>query len=106
MKNIRFGSSLFIVQNYFINDTPQNALIFQPIFDSFAMPPGHTETIITWKSKGLWNDVIKLLTTANYRLSQKLKWHNSKMGRKLLKRKQNNFTPSIAVKLIYCLWIK
>ena len=53
MKKIRFGSSVFIVQNYFINDTPQNALIFQPIFDSFAMPADHTETIITWKSKRL-----------------------------------------------------
>ena len=106
MKKIRFGLSVFIVQNYFINDMPQNALIFQPIFDSFAMPAGHTETIITWKSKRLWNDVIKLLTTANYRLSQKLKCHNSKMRRKLLKTKQNNFYPKQCSKLIYCLWIK
>ena len=53
MKKIRYGLSLFIVQNYFINNMPQNALIFQPIFDSFAMPAGHTETLTTWKSKGL-----------------------------------------------------
>ena len=38
-----FDSSFFIGHSYFINDQSQNFLIFQLIFDTFAMQASHTE---------------------------------------------------------------
>ena len=98
-----FDSSLFIGQSCFFNDRLQNFLIFQPIFDSFVIPAGHTETIIAWKSKGLSNEMIKPPTTANYNLSPKLNWHNSKIREEFkgrcLKKDKVIFTPNNVVNL-------
>ena len=43
------------------------------------MPSDLTETIVAWQSKGLPNEKMKPSTASNNSLSQKLKWHNSKI---------------------------
>ena len=43
------------------------------------MSAGLTETIVAWQSKGLSNEKISLLTTADYNLSSKRKCHSSKI---------------------------
>ena len=48
--------SYFIGKSYFNNDGSQNYLLFQPIYNTFIRPTGHTETIITWNSKILSNE--------------------------------------------------
>ena len=53
--------------------------MFQPIFNTFTMPAGHTGKKIAMKSKELPNEIIKPPTTANNILSPKLKWHNLKI---------------------------
>ena len=40
-----FDSSLFIGQSYFVNDGPQNILIFQPIYQTNTMFSGLPNTI-------------------------------------------------------------
>ena len=67
------------------------------------MPAGHAETIIVWTSKGLPNEIIKP-TTANYSLSPKPRWHNSKMSVKFqgscLKQDKVIFIPCTVVNLL------
>ena len=54
-------------------------LIFRTIFNNFAMWAGFTETVVAWESKGLSVEKNKSLARTNNSLSQKLKWHNSKV---------------------------
>ena len=68
-----YDSSLFVRQNYFINNGSQKFLIFQPIFKTFKTSDGLKDAIVEWESKGLSNEKIKTLITANHSLSPKLR---------------------------------
>ena len=76
------------------------------------MSAGLTETIVAWQSKGLSNEKISLLTTADYNLSSKRKCHSSKIRMrvefkgKCSKQEKVTFTLSNVVNLFYCLWIR
>ena len=59
-------------RRYLDNDGSQNCLIFQLIYNTFAKPVVDTYTIITSKSKGLWDEVIKPPTASRNSLAPKL----------------------------------
>ena len=107
MNTQTFDSSFSIDQTWFFINGSQNVLIFQLIFNFFAMSAGHTGTIIAWKSKVLSNEIIKLPNTVNFSQSRKLKWHNSKLKEEIKGccLKQKNFYSKKDNKFIYCLWI-
>ena len=107
MNTQTFDSSFSIDQTWFFINGSQNFLIFQLIFNFFAMSAGHTGTIIAWKSKVLSNEIIKLPNTVNFSQSRKLKWHNSKMKEEFKGccLKQKHFYSKKDNKFIYCLWI-
>ena len=65
IKNFKF-------QRYFGNDGSQNYLLFQHISDTFKIPAVDTETVITWKSKGLSDKSIKSSITPGNSLVPKL----------------------------------
>ena len=54
----KFDSSYFRGRNRFEEDGVQNYLVFQPMYKYFKKI-GATESISSWKSKGLSNEVIK-----------------------------------------------
>ena len=66
--------SFLIGKSYFSIEGSQNFLIFQPILNTFTMPIGLTETIVTWESKGLPNEKIKTPATTNTSLAPRMKW--------------------------------
>ena len=81
-----------------------NFLIFQPIFNTFAMHAGFTETIVAWKmKKGLSNKNIRSLKTVSNSLSRKLKRYNLGMSAELkgscLKQDKVNFASRVVISL-------
>ena len=52
-------------------------LIVQPIYKTLTTLSGLTNTIAEWESKGLSNEKIKSLFSANHSLSPKLVWMNN-----------------------------
>ena len=52
-------------------------LIVQPIYKTLTTFSGLMNTIAEWESKGLSNEKIKSLFTANHSLSPKLVWMNN-----------------------------
>ena len=66
--------SLFISQNYFLNDGAQCYLILQ-----LLKSLGDTEKVVSWKSKGLLTEKLTTPTTTDNSLSPSMKWYkNSK----------------------------
>ena len=55
-----FDSSYFIGKSHFEEDGTQNYLVFQPLFRYFK-----TDTISSWKSKGLSSETIEPPSTSN-----------------------------------------
>ena len=68
----------FVSKSYFSDNGSQNVFIIHPIFITFTIPDGITDTITAQKSKGLLNEKVKAQATANNSLSPKLKQHSSK----------------------------
>ena len=67
----------FIGRSEFSDDLSENVLIFQPIFNTFTMPAGTTDTVMESESKEMSNEKTKPPITANNSFSPKLKWmHN------------------------------
>ena len=51
---------------YFIEDGSQNYLIFEPLVKNFDSSKTAVEAkVVTWKSKGLWNESIILPVTSD-----------------------------------------
>ena len=69
-----FNVSYFLGKSFFDNDGSQNYLIFQPIYNTFRMKSGNTETVIAWKCKTLSDESSKPPTTTGNSLALKLKW--------------------------------
>ena len=53
-----FDASYFKGKNYFEEDSTQNYLVFQPKHKYFKKI-GNTESVSSWESKGLSNEIIK-----------------------------------------------
>ena len=98
-----YDSSIFIDQSYFFNDGSQDFLMFEPIFETFPRTSRTTEAILAWQSRGVLNEKIRSPTAANYYLSPKMKWHNSKLRvelkRSCLKQNKVTYTPSNRVNI-------
>ena len=106
-----FDSSLFIGQSYFGNDGSQNFLIIQQISKSLTKFAGIPDTSTEWKSKGLPNEKIKSLFTANHSLPPKLIWINNSRIRvefkvSCLKQDKYNFSSKQCSRFIFCLSIR
>ena len=106
-----FDSNLLIGQSYFGNDGSQNFLITQQISKSLTTFAGIPGTSTEWKSKGLQNEKIKSLFTANHSLPPKLVWINNSRIRvefkgSCLKQGNYNFYSKQCNKFIFCLSIR
>ena len=75
-----FDSSYFIDKSHFDEDGTQNYLIFQPIIRYFKVNTiTNTDYVLSWKSKGLSAESIKLPTTSDNSLTPELLlWYQNK----------------------------
>ena len=66
--------SFFIGKNYFKEDAAQNYLVFQPIIRYFKVNTINNVTnyVLSWKSKGLSDEVIKPYATSNNSLTPEI----------------------------------
>ena len=71
-----FDSSLFICQSYFNYDGSQNYLIFQPLH-YISKRVGHTEKVVSWKSKGLSAEKLTTPTTTDNSPYPSIKWYEN-----------------------------
>ena len=67
----KFDGSYFRERNYFSDDGTQNYLVFQPVKKYFKKI-GYTESISSWESKGLSDEIIKPPNTFDNSLASKL----------------------------------
>ena len=66
-----FDSSYFIGKSHFEEDGVQNYLVFQPIIRYFKVI-ANTKYILSWQSKGLSDEIIKLPATSDKSLNHVL----------------------------------
>ena len=68
MKNLKaFDSSYLRGKNCFEDDDTQNYLVFQPTHKYFVGIRSNTDHLVKWKSKGLFNESIKVpYTDSNF----------------------------------------
>ena len=69
-----FDLSFFIGKNYFKEDAAQNYLVFQPIIRYFKVNTINNVTnyVLSWKSKGPSDEVIKPYATSNNSLTPEI----------------------------------
>ena len=67
--------SYFIGKNYFEEDGAQNYFVFQPLFRYFKLNSNNTNTILSWRSKGLSVNAIKPPSTSNNSLAPTLNYY-------------------------------
>ena len=67
--------SYFIGKNYFEEDGAQNYFVFQPLFRYSKLNSNNTNTILSWKSKGLYVNAIKPPSTSNNSLAPTLNYY-------------------------------
>ena len=77
-----FDSSYFIGKSHFGEDGTQNYLVFQPMYRYFKMIT-NTDSISSWKSKGLSAESIKPPTTSDNSLNTALNYYGTKTRVKL-----------------------
>ena len=68
-KELITGYSVVDGTTNFANKESHNYLIFQPIYKTFRMSTGDTETIIAWKFKGFSEESIKPSTISGISLA-------------------------------------
>ena len=73
----KFGSSYFIGNSHFAEDSTQNYLVFQPINKYFKLIT-NTDYVSSWKSKGLSSESIKPPTTSNNSLTPIVNYYGTK----------------------------
>ena len=78
-----FDSSYFKGKNHFEEDSSQNYLAFQKM-NKYNKKIGNTESISSWESKGLSNEIIKLPTTSNNSLAPTLRCTRKKCMQNLM----------------------
>ena len=80
--------SYFIGKNYFEEDGTQNYLVFQPIVSYFKINPiNNVNYVLSWKSKRLSDETIKLPSASNNSLTPILNYY-------YLSKIRSNFTES------------
>ena len=86
-----FDSSYFIGKNHFDEDGTQNYLVFQPIIRYFKVNTiTNTDYILSWRSKGLSAESIKLPTTSDNSLTPEVNYYGTKTRVKLMEVVYNN----------------
>ena len=71
-----FDSGYFIGKSHFEEDGAQNYLVFQPIFRYFKINTINvTNYVLSWKSKGLSDEAIKLPATSDNSLTPTISYH-------------------------------
>ena len=79
MKKLQvFDSRYLRVKSHFENDGTQNYLIFQPMY-RYLKKIGKNEHILSWKSKGLSDEIIITLGTSNNILAPNLSYVGNKI---------------------------
>ena len=73
-----FDSVYFYVKNHFEDDGTQNWLVFQSIHRYFKTASDNLSIILSWKSKGLSDESIKVPNTSNKILDPSLDFVGSK----------------------------
>ena len=74
-----FDSSYFIGKSHFEEDGTQNYLVFQPMYRYFKQTAGvsNSNYIYYWKSKGLSDERINSIKTANHNITQSLNYYGT-----------------------------
>ena len=81
MKKLKtFDSSYFISKSHFEEDGTQNYLVFQARYRCFKMIAGvkNGSYIYYWKSKGLSDERINSIKTANHNITPNLDYYGTK----------------------------
>ena len=73
-----FDSVYFRGKRHFEKDGTQNWLVFQPMQRYFKIFDAGNRNILTWKSKGLFDESIKVATTSNRILNPTLNFVGTK----------------------------
>ena len=75
-----FVSSYFIGKSHFEEDDTQNYLVFQPIYKYFkaCSITQYVEYVSEWKSKGLFNESIRAISTSDNILNPTLSCYDAK----------------------------
>ena len=81
-----FDSSYFIGKSHFEKDGTQNYFVFQPMYEYFKVfsITEYVEYISEWKSKGLSNKSIKVISTSDKSLNPTLSYYDTKVRVNLL----------------------
>ena len=74
-----FDSSYFRGKIHFEEDGTENFFVFQPICKYFKTASANNDNILSWKSKGLYDQSIKAPTTTNNFLNPSLNYVGSKI---------------------------
>ena len=76
-----FDSSYFIGKSHFEEDGTQNYLVFQPMYKYFKVfsITQYLEYVSEWKSKGLFNESIKTISTSDNSLNPTLSYYDTKI---------------------------
>ena len=70
--------AIFEAKKYFSDDGTQNYLVFQPV-NKYFQKIDNTESISSWESKGLSNEIIKPPNTCNNSLNPSLEYFINKI---------------------------
>ena len=76
-----FYSGYFIRKSHFEEDGTQNYLVFRPIYRYFKFFPTtqYLEYVSEWKSKGLFNESFKAISTSDNSLNPTLDYYGTKI---------------------------
>ena len=76
-----FDSSYFIGKSHFEKDGAQNYFVFQPMYEYFKVfsITEYVEYVSEWKSKGLSNKSIKVISTSDESLNPTLSYYDTKV---------------------------
>ena len=76
-----FDSSYFIGKSHFEKDGTQNYFVFQPMYEYFKVfsITEYVEYVSEWKSKGLSNKSIKVISTSDKSLNPTLSYYDTKV---------------------------
>ena len=101
-----FDSSYFIGKSHFEEDGTQNYLVFQPMYRYFKVLSitQYLECVSEWKSKGLSNESIKVISNSDNSLNPTLSYYDSKIikfTRGCLKHPRTSYTHRKVVNIYF-----
>ena len=89
-KQKTFDSSFFIEKSHFDEDGTQNYLVFQPLNRYFKI--GNSDYVLSWKSKGLYDESITPPSAPNNFLNPSLNYLGTKIRVRVSCLKQDKIT--------------